>query len=435
MEALYGNEAVAQHDASRIYYRAYWRLLPLLLICYLVAYLDRVNVGFAKLQMLDALHFDDAIYGLGSGIFFAGYFFFEVPSNLVMRRVGARKWIARIMLTWGIISAAMVLVKTPTMFYIARFLLGAAEAGFAPAIMYLLTLWFPARYRGRAMSIYVMGAPLAFVVGGPISGYILHAFTGSEHMAAWQWLFLIEAIPAIVLAFVVLAFLDDDPAKSRYLTPEERDHVLAEIRAENASKIDHPSVRSFLSNRKLWEFCGIYFCLIMGLYALGFWMPSLIKRSGVADPFVIGLFSAVPNIFAAIALYVSNRSADRTGGRRVHFALFMVIGAVGLALSMWLSAGPIITTACLSLAAAGVYSCIALFWALPTSLFVGASVAAALAFINSVGNVAGFMSPYMVGVLNVWLGHTEVGMYVISAFLVLGAAMTMRLPKSLDDKK
>ncbi|AET94051.1 major facilitator transporter (plasmid) [Burkholderia sp. YI23] len=434
MEALYGEEAVRQTDMSRTYYRAYWRLLPLLLICYLVAYLDRVNVGFAKLQMLDALRFDDAIYGLGSGIFFAGYFFFEVPSNLIMRRVGARKWIARIMLTWGVISAAMIFVQTPMQFYVARFLLGAAEAGFAPAIMYLLTLWFPARYRGRAMSIYVMGAPLAFVVGGPISGYILHAFSGNAHMAAWQWLFLIEAIPAVVLAFVVLAFLDDEPAHSRWISEDERSNVLAEIRAENAGKIDHPSVRAFLANRKLWWFCAIFFCLIMGLYALGFWMPSLIKRSGVIDPFSIGLYSAVPNVVAAIALFVSNRSADRTGGRRAHFALFMLIGAVGLATSMWLSAGPIITTLCLSIAAAGVYSCVALFWALPTSLFVGASVAAALAFINSVGNIAGFISPYLVGMLNVMIGHAEVGMYVISAFLVLGAAMTMLLPKTLDDQ-
>lgn len=434
MEALFGEEAVRQADTRRTYYRAYWRLLPLLLICYLVAYLDRVNVGFAKLQMLDALHFDDAIYGLGSGIFFAGYFLFEVPSNLVMRKVGARKWIARIMLTWGVISAVMIFVKTPTMFYIARFLLGAAEAGFAPAIMYLLTLWFPARYRGRAMSIYVMGAPLAFVVGGPISGYILHALSGNEHLAAWQWLFLIEAIPAVVLAFIVLAFLDDDPAHSRWITEAERNDVLAEIRAENVGKIDHSSARAFLANRKLWEFCAIFFCLIMGLYALGFWMPSLIKRSGVIDPFAIGLYSAVPNIVAAIALYVSNRSADRSGGRRVHFALFMLIGAVGLATSMWLSAGPVVTTVCLSIAAAGVYSCVALFWALPTSLFVGASMAAALAFINSVGNIAGFVSPYLVGMLNVMVGNADVGMYVVSAFLVLGAAMTMRLPNSLDDK-
>jgi MFS family permease len=432
MEALYDEEALKQTSTGRIYVRAYWRLLPLLLVCYLVAYLDRVNVGFAKLQMLDALHFDDAIYGLGSGIFFAGYFLFEVPSNLVLRKVGARRWIARIMLTWGVISAAMLFVSTPMQFYTARFLLGAAEAGFAPAIMYLLTLWFPASYRGRAMSIYVMGAPLAFVVGGPISGYILHAFAGNAHLAPWQWLFLIEAAPAIVLAFVVLRYLDDDVSKARWLSPQEREQVLTELRAENASKIDYHSVRAFLGNDKLWMFCAIFFCLIMGLYALGFWMPSLVKRSGVTDPFAIGLYTAIPNVCAAIALYLSNRSADRSGKRRAHFAAFMLVGALGLAASMMFAAGPLATIACLSVAAAGVYSCIALFWALPTSLFVGASVAAALAFINSVGNIAGFVSPYLVGLLNVWLGHPEIGMYVIAGFLVLGAVMTMRLPASLD---
>lgn len=432
MEAVYSDEVVAHSNPDRIYAKAYWRLLPLLLVCYLVAYLDRVNVGFAKLQMLDALGFDDAIYGLGSGIFFAGYFLFEVPSNLAMRKVGARRWIARIMLTWGVISACMIFVKTPTMFYVARFLLGVAEAGFAPAIMYLLTLWFPARYRGRAMSIYVMGAPLAFVVGGPISGFILHAFHSAGYLQAWQWLFLLEALPAVVLAFVVFAFLDDDVASARWLKPHEREHVQAELAAENATKIEHHSVRAFLGNGQLWVFCVIFFCLIMGLYALGFWMPSLVKRSGVSDPFTIGLYTAFPNICAAIALYLSNRSADRTGRRRGHFAAFMLVGAVGLAASMLLSGGPVVTVACLSVAAVGVYSCIALFWALPTSLFVGASVAAALAFINSVGNIAGFVSPYIVGLLNVWLGRAEMGMYVISAFLVLGALITLRLPATLD---
>jgi MFS family permease len=432
MEALYAGQTVAQVNADRVYTKAYWRLLPLLLLCYLVAYLDRVNVGFAKLQMLDSLGFDDAIYGLGAGIFFAGYFLFEVPSNLVMRKVGARRWIARIMLTWGVISACMVLVKTPTMFYVTRFLLGAAEAGFAPAVMYLLTLWFPARYRGRAMAVYVMGAPLSFVLGGPISGFILHAFGSNSHFEAWQWLFLIEAVPAIVLAFAVFLWLDDDVSKANWLTDAERDLVQTDLRAENATKIDHRSVRAFLGSGKLWVFCAIYFCLIMGLYALGFWMPSLVKRSGVADPLVIGLYTAVPNLCAALALYVSNRGADRSGRRRAYFAASMLAGAFGLASSMWLSAGPLVTIVCLSIAAAGIYSCIALFWALPTSLFVGASVAAALAVINSLGNIAGFVSPYLVGVLNVWLGRADIGMYVIAAFLVLGAAITMRLPASLD---
>ena len=417
---------------DQVYLKASWRLLPLLLVCYLVAYLDRVNVGFAKLQMLDALNFNDAIYGFGSGIFFLGYFIFEVPSNMMLRKVGARRWIARIMLTWGIISACMLFVKTPMQFYVARFLLGVAEAGFAPAIMYLLTLWFPSQYRGRAMSIYIMGAPLAFVIGGPISGSILDLFHSVQPLAAWQWLFLIEAVPAVLMGAIVLFYLDDDVQHAKWLNNDERQLIADDLRRENATKIDHGSVRAFVANRKLWVFCLIYFCLIMGLYALGFWMPSLIKRSGVSDPFHIGLYTAIPNICAAAALYLSSRSADHSGKRRAHFAAFMVIGALGLSISMLLSAGPWITVGCLSVAAIGIYSCIALFWSLPTSLFVGASVAAALAVINSVGNIAGFASPYFVGILNVATGRTELGMYMIAAFLVLGAAITMRLPTTLD---
>ena len=432
MTTAYTSTAVAADDSGDVYKKAYWRLLPLILICYLVAYLDRVNVGFAKLQMLDALKFDDAIYGFGSGIFFIGYLIFEVPSNMILRKVGARVWIARIMITWGLISACMLLVKTPMQFYVARFLLGVAEAGFAPGIMYLLTLWFPAQRRGRAMAIYVMGAPLAFIIGGPVSGWILSAFHGVAPLAAWQWLFLVEAIPAVILGFVVYFYLVDDFRNARWLNATEKEQIAADLRADNATKVDHGSVREFLGNTKLWVFVLIYFCLIMGLYAVGFWMPSLIKRSGIADPLWIGWYSAIPNIVAAAALYLSSRSADLTGKRRLHFALFMCIAAVGLCASMLIDGGPLITIICLSLAASGVYSCIGLFWALPTSMFVGASVAAALAFINSFGNIAGFVSPYLVGWLNVSLGRTDVGMYIIGIFLVCGALITMALPKTLD---
>jgi MFS family permease len=418
--------------ADELYKKTYWRLLPLILCCYLVAYLDRVNVGFAKLQMLDALRFDDAIYGLGSGIFFIGYLIFEVPSNMILRKVGARVWIARIMITWGLISAGMLLVQTPMQFYIARFLLGVAEAGFAPGIMYLMTLWFPARRRGRAMSIYVMGAPLAFIVGGPLSGWILDAFHNVQPLQAWQWLFLVEAIPALILGVLVLFWLDDDFRKVSWLSSAEKDRIESDLRAENADKVEHGSVREFLGSRQLWVFVLIYFCLIMGLYAVGFWMPSLIKRAGVTDPFHIGLYSAVPNIIAAAALYFSGRAADISSKRRYWFALMLSIGAFGLALSMLLNGGPLVTIACLSLAAAGVYSCISLFWALPTSMFVGASVAAALAFINSFGNIAGFVSPYLVGWMNVTSGRTDIGMYIIAAIMVFGAAVTMMLPRRLD---
>jgi MFS family permease len=432
MTTAINSGALAHADGADIYKKAYWRLLPLILACYLVAYLDRVNVGFAKLQMLDALKFDDAIYGFGSGIFFIGYLIFEVPSNMILRRVGARVWIARIMITWALVSAAMLLVQTPMQFYIARFMLGVAEAGFAPGIMYLLTLWFPAQRRGRAMALYVMGAPLAFIVGGPLSGWILDAFQNVHPFAAWQWLFLVEAIPALVLGVIVYFWLADDFRKVSWLTSAEKDRIASDLRAENADKVEHGSVREFLGSRQLWVFVLIYFCLIMGLYAVGFWMPSLIKRAGVADPFHIGLYCAVPNIVAAIALYVSGRGADLSGKRRLYFAGMLTLGAVGLALAMLLDGGPLTTVACLSLAAAGVYSCISLFWALPTSMFVGASVAAALAFVNSFGNIAGFVSPYLVGWLNVSTGRTDIGMYIIGGVMVFGAMVTMLLPRHLD---
>ncbi|MBP0600812.1 MFS transporter [Herbaspirillum sp. LeCh32-8] len=432
MTTAYNSGSLAHADGDDVYKKAYWRLLPLILCCYLVAYLDRVNVGFAKLQMLDALKFDDAIYGLGSGIFFIGYLIFEVPSNMILRRVGARVWIARIMITWGVVSAAMLLVQTPMQFYIARFLLGVAEAGFAPGIMYLLTLWFPAQRRGRAMAIYVMGAPLAFVVGGPLSGGILDVFQDVQPLQAWQWLFLVEAIPAVLLGVIVFFCLSDDFRKVSWLSAAEKQKIESDLQAENVDKVEHGSVREFLASRQLWVFVLIYFCLIMGLYAVGFWMPSLIKRAGVADPFHIGLYSAVPNIVAAIALYLSGRGADISGKRRLYFAGMLTIGAIGLALAMVINGGPAITVACLSLAAAGVYSCISLFWALPTSMFVGASVAAALAFVNSFGNIAGFVSPYLVGWLNVTTGRTDIGMYIIGAIMVFGALVTMLLPKRLD---
>ena len=432
MTTAYHGGSLTHVGTTDVYTKAYWRLLPLTLACYLVAYLDRVNVGFAKLQMLDALKFDEAIYGFGAGIFFIGYLIFEVPSNMILRRVGTRIWIARIMVTWGIISAAMLFVKTPTQFYIMRFLLGVAEAGFAPGIMYLLTLWFPAQRRGRAMALYVMGAPLAFIVGGPLSGWILDSFQNVHPLQAWQWLFLIEAIPAVVLGIMVFFLLADDFRKVSWLSPSEKQKIEQDLKEENADKMDHGSIRELLGSAQLWVFVLIYFCLIMGLYAVGFWMPTLIKRAGVSDPFYIGLYTAIPNIVAAAALYISGRGADISGKRRLYFASMLTIGAIGLIAAMLINGGPAITIVCLSLAAAGVYSCISLFWALPTSVLIGASVAIALAFINSFGNIAGFVSPYLVGWLTKTTGHADTGMYIIGAIMVFGAIVTLLLPKRLD---
>jgi MFS family permease len=432
MTALSHSDALSRADAEDAYRKAFWRLLPLIFVCYLVAYLDRVNVGFAKLQMLDALHFDEAIYGLGAGVFFIGYVIFEVPSNLILRKVGAGRWLSRIMITWGIISACTLLVQTPLQFYIVRFLLGLAEAGFAPGIVYLLTLWFPAHRRGRALAINGIGAPAAFIVGGPVSGWILDAFKDVAPLQAWQWLFLLEAIPALILGIVVLFALSDDFRKVSWLTASEKSQIEADLRADDARKVDHGSVREFLVSQPLWTFVIVYFCVIVGLYAVAFWMPSLIKRAGVTDSFHIGLYVAIPNIVGAVAMYVSGYCADKTGRRRLYFAIALIAGAVGLAIAMAPKAGPAVTVACLSLAAAGAYSSISLFWALPTAMFVGASAAAALALVNSFGNLGGFVSPYLIGWLTVKTGSPDSGIYVIVVLMVCGATIAMFLPRHLD---
>src|ERR1700761_3448176 len=262
---------------SLAYAKVTWRLLPFLFLCYVAAYLDRVNVGFAKLQMLNDLHMSDAVYGLGAGIFFIGYFIFEVPSNLILHRVGARRWIARIMITWAIISALTLFVKTPTQFYAVRFLLGVAEAGFSPGIMLYLTYWFPAKKRGFAYGVYYIAIPLAGIVGGPLSGWILASFRHSSIMAAWQWLFLIEAIPALLVGFAVLWMMVDKPMQAKWLTDDEKRLVTHAVEREDVDKTTHHNAGAFLSDRNIWKLAGVYFCQIIGLYGISFWLPSIIK--------------------------------------------------------------------------------------------------------------------------------------------------------------
>ncbi len=434
MSALSDGASVPLADSGSLYRKVYWRLLPLLFLCYLVSYLDRVNVGFAKLQMNEALQFNEAVYGLGAGIFFIGYFLFEIPSNMILRRVGAGVWISRIMISWGIVSACTVFVTTPWQFYMVRFALGVAEAGFVPGILYLLTLWFPDQYRGRAVAVFGMGAPISFVVGGPLSGWILQSFQNSPPLQAWQWMFLLEAIPAVILGVVVLFVLKSDFHQVSWLTADEKGQIERELQTSNLRKADHSSVREFLSNPLLWILVLIYFCLILGLYAIAFWLPTLIKRAGVIDSFDIGLLVAIPNLIAATAVYFVSRQADLTGKRRAYFASMLTIGAVGLAAGMFFGAGPIVTTVCMTVAASGIFAAMCNFWALPSSILVGASVAAALAFINSLGNLGGFVSPYLVGWLTVRTGNVDYGIYVISACMLLGAGVTMLLPARIDDE-
>jgi len=278
---------------SATYKRVAWRLSPLLLICYVVAYLDRVNVGFAKLQMSTDLGLSDAVYGFGAGIFFFGYFIFEIPSNVILHKVGARVWIARIMITWGIVSALTMFITTPTMFYVMRFLLGVAEAGFFPGIILYLTYWFPAERRGRMTTLFMTAIAVSGLIGGPVSGWIMKNFDNVHGMHAWQWLFLLEGIPSIIVGVLVLMFMDDSIAKAKWLSPQEREILERNIARDNIEKVDMP-IRQVLANARVWVMSLTYFSFVMGLYGVSFWLPTIIKATGVTDALSIGLLSAIP---------------------------------------------------------------------------------------------------------------------------------------------
>jgi MFS family permease len=424
-------EVLPQTDSrsfeSRTYAKVSRRLIPFLMVCYLGAYLDRVNVGFAKLQMLNDLRFSETVYGMGAGIFFLGYFLFEVPSNLVLHRVGARKWLARIMLTWAAISACFVFVKSPTAFYALRFLLGVAEAGFAPGVILYLTYWFPAARRAKALSLFFMAIPLAGMIGGPVSGWIMHSLQGALSLSGWKWLFLLEALPSLVLGVAILLYLDDSIVKAKWLTESEKTLLARNVAGDNAYKIAHISVKAFIGDRRLWLMAAIYFCVVLGQYGLTFWLPTIIRKAGVADPLWVGVFTAIPYLCAIIALPLVGMSADRNRERRLHLAIPMLIAAAGFVILPALGSVPA-SIVCLSVAAAGILSASSQFWSLPTALLGGMSAAAGIAAVNCVANLAGFFSPAIVGWLNDFTGKSTAGLIFISVAVTLGAALVFLVP-------
>jgi len=425
-------EQLALHQES-IYRKVTWRIMPLLLVCYIVAYLDRVNVGFAKLQMMQALDFSDVVYGLGAGIFFIGYFIFEVPSNIILHKVGARLWIGRIMISWGFLSAGMMLVSNETAFYIMRFLLGVAEAGFFPGIILYLTYWYPAQRRGRMTAMFMTGVPLAGVVGGPLSGYIMKSFDGISALAGWQWMFLLEGLPAILLGLIVILKMDDRISAATWLTEEERQLLEKNIAEDAEEKQDH-SVLHVLTSGPVWLMAFIYFSFVMGLYGVSFWLPTIIKAMGVTDSLEIGLLSAIPYGVATIAMLLIAKNADRLRERRWHVAIPAVVGAIGLLLSAHWADNTLLAMSALTLATACIITTLPLFWSLPTAFLAGTGAAAGIAMINSLGNLAGFASPYAVGWLKQASGSTSSGMMLLASSLILGAILTISVPAKLVNK-
>lgn len=410
------------------------RIVPFLILCYVFSYLDRVNVGFAKLQMSDDLGFSEAAYGLGAGLFFIGYFLFEVPSNLMLQRIGARTWIARIMITWGLVSASFMFVNSETTFYVLRFLLGAAEAGFYPGVILYCTYWFPSHRRARVIALFMSAIPVAGIFGNPLSGWIMDRFQGVNGWQGWQWMFLLEAIPALIIGVATLFYLDNGVRDAKWLSDEEKGIVERAIAEDTAHQTVHGKVWDAFREPKVWLMCLIYFCFVMGQYALTFWMPTFVQSTGIEGSLAIGVLSAVPFLAALVAMNVFGRSADRHRERRWHLVIPSLMGAVGFSLAASWSGSTALSLAALSFAAAGVLTCAPLFWSLPTAFLGGAAAAAGLAVINSVGNLAGFVSPYMIGALKDATGSTELPMYVLALSLVVGAGAVLTTKKQIVNR-
>jgi len=406
------------------------RLIPFLLLLYVVAWLDRVNVGFAALQMNRDLGFSPAVYGFGAGVFFVGYALFEIPSNLILARVGARRWIARIMITWGLVSASMMFVRSETTFYALRFLLGVAEAGFLPGIIYYLTHWYPAAARARAVSWFMAAIPLSIVIGGPLTGLLLE-MKGTLGLAGWQWLFLLEGVPAVILGVVVLFYLTDTPEQARWLDPEERTWLSARIRAEQSQAKSRHGVglRQALLHPTVWQLALIMFACQSGSYGLTLWVPQILKGlSGLSDLHV-GMISAIPYVCAAIGMVLIGTHSDRTGERFLHIAIPSTIGAIGFTASAFLLS-PIPGLIALTIAAIGDLGSRGPFWSLPGRFLVGSASAGGIALINTIGSLGGFVGPYAVGLVKNATGDFTGGLLLLAFMLFVSAIATLHLRRA-----
>lgn len=406
------------------------RLLPFLFLLYVAAYLDRINVGFAQLQMKGALAFSDSVYGLGTGIFFIGYFLFEVPSNLILARTGARVWIARIMITWGLTSSAMALVRTPAGFYALRFLLGVAEAGFFPGIIYYLSRWFPAAERASAISRFMTATAVAGIIGGPLSG-ALFKLDGVAGLAGWQWIFVAEGVPSVMLGVVVLFFLTDRPEEATWLSPAEREHLCAKIYAEtdHIAGQGHLSLRRALLHPTVWRLSLLNFTLLVGLYSISFWLPQIIKSFSGLSIVDIAIVSAIPYLAAAVAMVIVGAHSDRRRERCLHVGGAAFVGAVGIAASAYVHS-PVPGLIALSVAAVGIWSAIPVFWSLPTAFLTGTAAAGAIALINSLGNLGGFVGPYLIGRVHDVTGSFTGSLLTIAGLLLGSTALALSLRRS-----
>ena len=414
---------------KRVLRRITLRIVPFVMLLYFVAFIDRVNIGFAALTMNKDLGLSPSVFGFGAGIFFLGYFLFEVPSNLILEKVGARIWIARVMITWGLISGAMAFVTGPNSFYALRFLLGAAEAGFFPGIILYLSYWFPARQRAAVTAIFMAAAPLSTVLGSPVSGALLemHGLLG---FSGWQWMFIIEAAPALVLGVVVLFYMTDRPEKATWLSTDERNWLVDTMNTETAKKAGRAShsVWRGLADLRVLALALVYFGTSAGLYTLGIWAPQIIKEFGLSS-LQVGFINALPGAVAVVAMVLWARHSDRTGERTWHVVLACIIASIGLVLA-GLAGSVIAVVLALTLVNAGISSAKPPLWSMPTMFLSGSAAAAGIATINSIGNLGGFVGPAMIGWIKDLTGSFQGGLYFVGALLVLSAVLTLALGRS-----
>jgi MFS family permease len=399
------------------------KLIPFLILLYLVAYVDRSAVGFAKLHMGADIGISDAAYGMGAGLFFIGYFLFEVPSNLFLERFGARRWFARILITWGAITIGMAFIQGPTSFYVMRFLLGIAEAGFFPGVLYYITQWYPVRHRGKIMGFFILSQPIAMMVTGPLSGALL-GMDGIMDLHGWQWLFIVIGTPAVLLALPTLIFLPDGPEKVQWLSVDEKRWLAGELEKDlrEYGQTRHGNPLHALKDKRVLLLALFYLPVTLSIYGLGLWLPTLIHQFGGSD-LMTGFVSSIPYVFGIIGLLIIPRSSDRLNDRYGHLAVLYALGAVGFFFSAYLTL-PALQLAALSLAAFSLFSCTAVFWTLPGRFFSGASAAAAIALINSVGNLGGYIGPFVIGTLKSYTGTLSSGLYFLTGVLCVGLVLT-----------
>jgi D-galactonate transporter len=428
----------AAPESERATYRKVtWRLMPFLFVCYVFAYVDRVNVGFAKLQMQQDLSMSDAIYGVGAGVFFLGYFIFEIPANMIMQRLGARLWLGPIMILWGVISTCTMFVTSATGFYVLRFLLGIAESGFFPGVILYLTYWYTRKHRAKMVAAFMTANPLSGVLAGPMSGAILAFASGVGGLRAWQWLFLLEGIPSVLAGVVAIFYLDDAPSEAKWLTEDERDLLLDRLREEEDAKRGEGESRRRLidafKSGKVWLLCVVYFGFVMGNYGLWFWLPQMIKDTLTRNPWKIGLVSVIPWAVAAVVMVAFAHHSDLSGERRWHLALAGAVGFAAFSLSGLPGISGVLGLAAITVAAAAIMCGQSTFWALPTAILSGSAAAAGIAWINSVGNLAGYVSPFLIGKIRDQAGSMTLALLVLSASCLMAGLFVLLVAKPKSD--